>query len=272
MRKDHVRTEDVAMFHSFFKGGRQDLKLRDLLIRSNMALAVEVLSLFIGRGEDYEDLFQVAVRGLITAIDRYDPNMGKFSSYAVPVIKGTIKNHLRDNCWHVHVPAGQKDFHEMICKVQVNLTAELGRLPSVREIALAIVRKKMEKIGHSPSDHEIAPVAKKLEQEILEVLEIDNARNVLSLEYPLVPEEGDDPLEAMIGRIDPTMERVVLHSDLYQAIDLLTDRLRLVVQCLFFLGMTQEETAKVMNCTRQNIGFCRISALKFLREILQQGA
>ena len=77
------------------KGG--DMAARDELIAGNLRLVLSVIRRFLGRGENIDDLFQVGCIGLIKAVDNFDITLDlKFSTYAVPMIIGEIRRHLRD--------------------------------------------------------------------------------------------------------------------------------------------------------------------------------
>ena len=78
------------------KGG--DQQARERLVQENVALVKYVVKRFLGRGVEYDDLFQFGCMGLLKAIDRFDPSFQvQFSTYAVPVIMGEIRRYLRDD-------------------------------------------------------------------------------------------------------------------------------------------------------------------------------
>jgi len=83
--------------------------LRDELTRYCLPFASRLARRYRGRGEPLEDLEQVARLGLVKAIDRYDPDRGSFTAYAVITISGEIKRHFRDKTWGVHVPRRVQD-------------------------------------------------------------------------------------------------------------------------------------------------------------------
>lgn len=70
---------------------------RNQMIEDNIGLVHSIAKRFVGRGVDYEDLFQTGCIGLIKAVDHFDESKGfRFSTYAVPVIMGEIKRIFRD--------------------------------------------------------------------------------------------------------------------------------------------------------------------------------
>jgi hypothetical protein len=71
--------------------------VRNQLVAEHSELAYRLARKFIGRGEPYDDLVQVAFIGLIEAIERFDPHRGgTLASFAVPTILGELKRHFRD--------------------------------------------------------------------------------------------------------------------------------------------------------------------------------
>ena len=91
---------------------------------------------YAGRGEPLEDLVQVGSIGLIKAVDRFDVDRGvDISSYAVPTIVGEIRRHFRDKAWAMHVPRRFKELSVRLSRVLDQLTTELGRSPTIAELA-----------------------------------------------------------------------------------------------------------------------------------------
>jgi len=74
--------------------------------------------------------------GLINAVDRFDPERGvKFTTYATPTILGEIRRYFRDKGWTMKVPRRLQELCLDAAKVVDELTSELGRFPTVAEIA-----------------------------------------------------------------------------------------------------------------------------------------
>ena len=79
--------------------------IRTRVIEAYLPTAIYLARRFSGRGEPLTDLTQVAVVGLIKAVDRFDPGRGvRFTSFAIPTIVGELKRHFRDTTWNVRVP------------------------------------------------------------------------------------------------------------------------------------------------------------------------
>lgn len=112
-----------------------DKAAREELIQGNLRLVLSVVQKFTNRGECMDDLFQIGCIGLIKAIDNFDPvHEVKFSTYAVPMIIGEIRRHLRDNN-SVRVSRSIKDVAYKAMQVKEKLIAKNQKEPTVDEIA-----------------------------------------------------------------------------------------------------------------------------------------
>ncbi len=112
-----------------------DTLARDTLIEGNLRLVLSVIQRFSNRGENSDDLFQIGCIGLMKAIDNFDITQNvRFSTYAVPMIIGEIRRHLRDNS-SVRVSRSIKDTAYRAMQVKEKLMANFQREPTVEEIA-----------------------------------------------------------------------------------------------------------------------------------------
>lgn len=112
-----------------------DTKARETLIRGNLRLVLSVIQRFTNRGENSDDLFQIGCIGLMKAIDNFDISQNvKFSTYAVPMIIGEIRRHLRDNS-PLRVSRSIKDTAYKAMQVKERLIAKFNREPTVEEIS-----------------------------------------------------------------------------------------------------------------------------------------
>ena len=108
---------------------------REELINGNLRLVLSVIQRFVGRGENLDDLFQVGCIGLIKSIDNFDITQNvRFSTYAVPMIIGEIRRHLRDNN-AIRVSRSIKDTAYKAMQVKEMLLRERGEEPTVEQIA-----------------------------------------------------------------------------------------------------------------------------------------
>lgn len=108
---------------------------RDQLIENNTRLVWSVVQRFLNRGYEAEDLFQIGCIGLMKSIDKFDLSYQvKFSTYAVPMIIGEIQRFIRDD-GTVKVSRSLKELNHKIRKQKEELTKQLGRIPTINEIA-----------------------------------------------------------------------------------------------------------------------------------------
>lgn len=119
-----------------------DMQAREELIKGNLRLVLSVIQKFAGRGESPDDLFQVGVIGLIKAIDNFSVEYGvKFSTYAVPMIEGEVKRHIRDS-GQIRVSRSLRDTAYKAMQAKEQLTSILKRDPTIEEISNHIGRKR----------------------------------------------------------------------------------------------------------------------------------
>ena len=118
---------------------QKDPRARDQLAEEMLPLARALAGRYANRGEPLDDLVQVACVGIMKAIDGFDITREvRFSSYATPTVLGEIKRHFRDKTWAMRVPRGLQELQLKVAKARDKLTHELGRSPTVQEIAKAV--------------------------------------------------------------------------------------------------------------------------------------
>ena len=156
---------DVLSSHA--AGSPEFTAAREELITMHLPLVHHIARRYRDRGENYDDLVQVGTIGLISAIDRFEIERGlEFSTFATPTIVGEIKRHFRDRTTTIRLPRRLQELRGPIYTATEDLTGELHRSPTVREIA--------DRVGITPED-------------VLEVLEAQAAYSAKSLD-----DSGDD--------------------------------------------------------------------------------
>lgn len=119
----------------FIKIKQGDKLAREKFINGNLKLVLSVIKKFNNRGENVDDLFQVGCIGLIKAIDNFDLTQGvQFSTYAVPMIIGEIRRHLRDNNT-IRVSRSLRDIAYKALQSKERLTIRNSKEPTIDEIA-----------------------------------------------------------------------------------------------------------------------------------------
>ena len=189
---------------------------RDELVRLHLPLVEHFARRFLNRGEPFDDLLQVGTIGLIKAVDRFDTDRGvEFSTYATPTIVGEIKRHFRDRGWAIRVPRRLQELRLSITSATAELTQQLGRSPTVSELA--------RKIGVS-------------DEEVIEGLESSNAYSTLSLD---APDSGDDSALSMIdviGGDDEALAHVENRETIKPLLEALDPREKHILTLRFFKG------------------------------------
>src|SRR4051794_26032496 len=128
------RDETYERFAEYRRTG--DRELRNQIVQEHMRLAEFLARRFSHRGEAHDDLRQVALVGLLKAVERFEPDRGlQFSSFATPTITGELKRHFRDRGWAVRVPRRIQELHLQLDRTTAALSQELGRPPTTAEIA-----------------------------------------------------------------------------------------------------------------------------------------
>jgi RNA polymerase sigma-B factor len=220
--------------------------VRNQLITIHQPLVEHLARRFRNRGEPYDDLVQVATIGLIKAIDRYDPERGvEFSTYATPTIIGEIKRWFRDKGWAVRVPRRLQELRLEIGSATAALTQELGRSPTVAELA--------DRIGTG-------------EDEVLEGLESAAAYSTLSLDAPDGGESDGPSVLDMLGAEDAALEGVENREALKPLLAGLPERERRILLLRFFAGMTQSQIAVEVGISQMHVSRLLARTLVRLRE------
>ena len=210
----------------------RDRVARDHLVEELMPLVRSLARRYAGRGEPLEDLVQVGAIGLIKAIDRFDLERGvELSTYAVPTILGEIRRHFRDRSWGVHVPRRMKELSLRVSRVVDDLSSELGRSPTVAEIATA---------------------AEVEEEDVIEALETARAHTPTSLSIP-VDASGELTLIDLLGEDEVGYEALERGSVVRTGLDELDERERRIVVLRFLHGLTQSEIAADLGISQMHV-------------------
>jgi RNA polymerase sigma-B factor len=110
-------------------------QILDEVVSSHLWLAEKLARQFLHRGEDEEDLVQVAYTGLVEACLRFDPHQGSFVGFAEPTITGVLKRHFRDHGWTIRPPRPTQELASIIWRRWPTLVQEMGALPCAQDLA-----------------------------------------------------------------------------------------------------------------------------------------
>jgi RNA polymerase sigma-B factor len=233
------------------KGGEDHTRVRGRLIEMYLPLAEYLARRFRNRGEPQDDLNQVANLGLIKSVDGYDVTRGAaFTSYAIPMIVGELKRHFRDKGWDVRVPRRLQELRLEITKVTGDLAQQLGRSPTIADLA-----KRLDVS----------------EEEVIEGLDSAHAYRALSLQAPVAGEEATTELGDMLGDVDHDLENVEDREALRPLIGRLPVREQKIIAMRFFGNMTQSQIAAELGISQMHVSRLLSHALGVLREGLLHG-
>jgi RNA polymerase sigma-B factor len=111
-------------------------RLQQEVVVLNLPLARGVAARYVGRGESFEDLYQVACFALVKAVRNFDTERDRaFYFYAMPSMHGEVKRHFRDHSWAIRPPRHVQDSRDAVNDAVEKLTQELQREPTADEIA-----------------------------------------------------------------------------------------------------------------------------------------
>jgi len=209
------------------------------IIEQNGGLIWSIVRRYFGRGVDADDLYQLGCVGFLKAINGFDETYGtQFSTYAVPKIAGEIRRFLRDD-GPVKVSRGLKEQAYAIKRAREDFLASHGREPALSELS--------ETCGITVQDIAAAELA----AEPLQSLQ-SASDDGQSLENTL----GNDGIE------DALIEGLALR----QALQILPERERMVIELRYFRGMTQQNVAKILNVSQVQVSRIERRSLGLLRE------
>lgn len=194
---------------------------------------------------DPEDLLQAGMLGLTKAIGAYRPNQGaSVSAYLLPCVAGEMRRHLRDHGWAVHVPRPLQEAALRVSRGADDLTAHLGRAPTVAELAQAL--------GMT-------------EEEVVEGLSAGQAYRAGSLDAPSPGDASDALLADRLGGDDARLEWAEGRTLLHQLRGRLDQRERLVLSLRFDADLTQLEISRRVGCSQMQVSRVLRGALAKIR-------
>ncbi len=215
-----------------------DEQAKEYVVSKNTGLVWSIVRKFLNRGTEADDLFQIGCIGLIKAIEKFDMSFEvRFSTYAVPMIMGEIKRHLRDD-GIIKVSRSLKELSVKVKTAMDRMTKNLGREPTVAE------------------------VAKELDVSVEEL--------VMALDATVMPESinakiGEDgkEIESLIG-CDEDMEQTVVNKiAIKDALSALAPRERQIIILRYFKDKTQSQIAA-------QLGISQVQVSRIEKKVLAQ--
>ena len=222
-----------------------DATAKETLLTHNVSLVKCIVKRYIGKGVEYDDLFQLGSMGFLKAIAGFDESFGvKFSTYAVPMIAGEIKRFMRDD-GSIKVSRAMKQTAKEINLFVAEYTAKFDRAPSVKEIA--------EKFKMDESETVFVMGSSKMPVSLYCGTEYKDGNEKELIERLPAEDKQDDMLEKML---------------LKSAIDDLAERDRKIIVLRYFYDMTQSEVAKKIGVSQVQISRIENKIIKEFRQKL----
>ena len=248
MEGTQATTANEELVERYQKG---DLRALDLLLEVNQGLLHHTLKRFSWTTEPYEDLFQLARIGLMKAAQRFDTTRGyAFSTYAVAIVDGEVRHHLRDALL-LRQPRWAHALYTRIQDAQSAFFQEHHRSASIAELA--------EKVNIQPEG-------------VLEIIRVYGATNLHSFDEPLNGSSDDALDKSLVKAIRaqnfslPVEDRILL----YDALRVLSDLQKKIICLVFFGDLTQQQVAEEMGLTQRTVSREQVKALDRLKAILNK--
>ena len=238
-----LSNEEMTELFKRYQSGDNEAKQQ--LVNGNLKLVLSILKRFTNRTDNLDDLFQVGVIGLIKAIDNFDLSYGlKLSTYACPMIIGEIKRSLRDNS-SVRVARSIKDLAYKALTLKEQMTSELGKEPSIKELSLKLGISELE-IGNA----------------------LDSTKETISMFEPIYNDGGDtiylaDQLTEK-KELYPLDEKIALK----EALKKIKEKERYILIERYFVGKTQMELASEIGISQAQISRLEKSGIESIKKLI----
>ena len=222
-----------------------DNTAKEALIEHNVSLVKCIVKRYLGKGVDYDDLFQIACMGFLKAISGFDESFGvKFSTYAVPMIAGEIKRFMRDD-GSVKVSRAMKQTAKEMNAFVEEYTIAHGKQPTVALIA--------EKFGMDEAEVVFTMGSSKMPVSLYSGTDFKDGNERELIETLPSADDQEDWLDRMLLR---------------GAIDELCERDRKIIVLRYFRDMTQSEVAKQVGVSQVQVSRIENRIIKEFREKL----
>lgn len=222
-----------------------DVDLRNELVEEHLALARGFARRYRDRGVPIEDLEQTARLSLIGAVERFDPEVGvRFQTFASRTIDGSLKRHFRDKAWSVRVPRQYQNLGVAIRATLDSLAKELGRSPTIPELADAVGAEV---------------------DEVLAAMEAAQAFRADSIDVAVSGEDDGATVADTLGTSDVGPMQFENRELVAELLATLPERERRIVELRFFAERSQRDIAEEVGISQMHVSRLLRKALTSLR-------
>jgi RNA polymerase sigma-B factor len=226
-----------------FTSEQRRRRLRHDMICHCLPFANRMANRYGGRGEPLDDLRQVARVGLINAVDRFNPERGSFTVFAVITIGGELKRHFRDKTWGLHVTRRLQDLALELQHATVLLTNRLAR---------------------HPTDAELSAYLEVSQAEVRNARECAAGHSPVPFSTPAGP-EGLQELGDVAGRTDDALETLTDKIAVIKLLQQLPDRIQRMMVLRFYGNLTQAQIAAEFGVSQVHVSRLLTRGLTWLR-------
>ncbi len=222
-----------------------DSEAKEALVTHNVSLVKCIVKRYLGKGVEYDDLFQIACMGFLKAIAGFDESFGvKFSTYAVPMIAGEIKRFMRDD-GSVKVSRAMKQTAK-----EINLFIEEYVLKNSAQPTVAVIAQRF---GMDEAETVFVMGSSKMPLSLYGGSEFKDGKERELIEMLPAHDDQEEMLDKML---------------LKGAIESLSERDKKIIVLRYFRDMTQSEVAEKIGVSQVQVSRIESRIIKEFREKL----
>lgn len=228
----------------------RNLELRNELLEHYLFIAEIAAKKFVGRGVDYDDLFQVASLALIRALERFDCSREiKFGSFATPSVIGEIKNYFRDRSRTIRLPRRMTEMMKKFYEAEENFINTNGR---------------------SPQPDELASELNVSIENIYELIEAKSNMQMLSIDETVPVQDGMRSLADVLGEESEAYLSIENADFVNRSLSSLTTQEREIIIMRYIQRKSQRAVAEIMGVSQMYISRLERRVLAKLRELISK--
>ena len=226
----------------------KDIEERNKLVEDHLYMIDILIRKYLGKGVEYDDLYQAGALALVNAADRFDPEKGfEFRTFATPTILGEIKKYFRDKEWSLSVPRRQKELVVKLRDAEDSILKAKGRPATVEELA--------EATGYT-------------EEQVIQAMESSKAYGAFSLESAADTDDEGSAIEKFVGFTEKGFERVEMAEIISRVLENMSDTNRYIFRQRFLENRPQAEIAKELGVSQMTISRAEKNIVKKFKEEL----